>query len=180
LQSHPAPSCPRAHCPVEAPGGCNGLSWDLVFPSTSWCNWRWFGCLNHPVGWGQPPGTTGQGGKPPRRRTGSPLHHLFLVGTSCGSYHRSRVYKQRSVERLVPISPTPHPDPDLGPDPNPDPDHTNKRVEPRLQASYDRARIPSYEPRSRASHYLSIIHTYLYSHAVRSSCRRSVGPVRKA
>jgi hypothetical protein len=60
--------------------GCDGLSWDLVFwalpgatgggsgvPTTRWDG----GNRQAPLG------------KPPRRRTDSPSHHLFSVETSC-------------------------------------------------------------------------------------------------
>ena len=75
------PGASLAPGPLHRGGtGCNGLSWDLVFralpgatgggsgaPTT-----RWGGCNCQ-----APPG------KPLRRRTDSPSHHLFWVETSC-------------------------------------------------------------------------------------------------
>jgi hypothetical protein len=71
-----------APCARRGGAGCNGLSWDLVFRALSGATGggsgapttRWDGGNRQ-----APPGTN----KLPRRRTDSPLHHLFSVETSC-------------------------------------------------------------------------------------------------
>jgi hypothetical protein len=81
LTSQPPHLAPRTRCGGT---GYNGLSWDLVFRALPLpgATGGAFGCgrPHHPVGWGQPPGTTGQA--PNQGAELTALHHLFLVETS--------------------------------------------------------------------------------------------------
>jgi hypothetical protein len=80
LQARPAPAWPQTHCPAEAPDvtGCRGISCSGHVPGQ-------LGVVR------VSPPSSGVGatvsrqalpGKPPRRRTDSPSHHLFWVETS--------------------------------------------------------------------------------------------------